>query len=343
MATDADILVQADWEIIGFFTSAYIGIIINILCLVHLIKSSHRQTKIKPFMKYYSITIIASSLLYCVMVGLFRTNIIFNNFDFNQDGIACHLTFGFTYFFYVIVKFSVYMLFAYRLEVVFLDSPYAISKITLNTIRIINFLSATVCGVGVCIFLPKKEIITPQLGISLCTGNVQFEMRYGDLSIVIFVLMDLIISGTLLYLFCYNLYKMSKLVRNVEDKAQRFRALRNIQIQLMKATILVSSAVLSAWIFIFIGNFVWWGLGWFIPIDITINSLTIYLMFGFNGKVYQKICIICIACCKLCISDIDDKIANHAELQNIKLASVASNSPYPSRDSTVTTSKEENE
>lgn len=294
MSTGEDVLLQTDWEIIGYIVNGYIGILVNILCLTHFIKSTWNHEKMKASMKYSAYVAFISSLIYCIMTGIFRTNIIFKNFDFNAKEITCGITFGITYFFYVTGKFGVYILFTYRLQIVFIDSPYPVSQKFLFIIRSIIIALTIIYIVGICIFLDRQEILTPIYGIRLCTGNTEFNTDYGDLSFILFVVTDLIISGTLLCLYCYKLYKMSELLSDIDDDNMRYKAMRRLQQQLKKSSILVITAILSAWIIVLIGNYVWWPLGWIgMPLDMTINTISVYLMFGFSKPVYNVLCFVC--------------------------------------------------
>ena len=312
----------------SFVSSAYIGVITIILCLIHFIRST-RQDTINRWMKYCAIVIFVSSLLYCIMIGLLRTNLILNTLNFKANGIICDLTYGFTYFFYIIAKLSIHLLFVQRLKVVFTDSIFAISDTTLNSLRVLSFLSALIFGTGVCLFLPKRQIITETFDISSCVGDIRLVPTYGNLSIIVFVLIDLFISAVLLWLYCYNLYKLSKSL-NCHNKDMQYQVIRNMQSQLMKATILVTTSILSTWIFIFIADFVWSAVSWFMPLDTTINALTIYLMFGFSNHIYQMLCGLCIYCCNLCIPDPQkicdhQTICNHVQLELEAVPSISSN------------------
>ena len=170
----ADVLVQRDWEILGFIITSYIGIVINISCIIHFIYSTYNHKRMKTSMKYSAYISFIASLIYCIMNGLFRTNIIFQSFNFNATDPICNLSYGVTYCFYVVARFGVYILFCYRLQIVFIDSPYAISKWILQTIRIIIIILAFIYIPGISLFLNKQEVITPIFHISLCTGNTKF-------------------------------------------------------------------------------------------------------------------------------------------------------------------------
>ena len=60
--------------------------------------------------------------------------------------------------------------------------------------------------------------------------------------------------------------------------------------QLVKATVLATVAIVSSWLFIFIGMIFIPDIGWFIPLDAMINGITVYLMFKFAEKPYLFLC-----------------------------------------------------
>ena len=127
---------------------------------------------------------------------------------------------------------------------------------------------------------------------------------------------------------------MSKLLSIEDDKSRKgtHRALEGIQIQLMKSTILVSTSILSTWVFIFIGNFAWFAIGWFISLDMAINSTTVYLMFGFSENIYNLLCGPCVRCCKVCMPhpNIQDVLAGHHELQSRSINTIPTTPTTPS-------------
>ena len=310
----ADVLVKQDWVIIGFIVSAIIGIIIIAFCLLHFIKSTHNDTKMKTSMKYPALISFVSSFMYCIIIAVFRTSIIFNELNFNGKSVNCHLGFGFTYFFYIVARFGTYILFTYRLEIVFQNTPFAISNWFSRTIRLIIIMLSIVYIPGLCIFSNKQEIITSKYDISLCTLYTEFTPTYGNLSVFGFVVTDVIISGLLLFLYCHKLYKMSKILFNSDDDNMRRRVMMKLQTEGIKSCILVINAIISTWIIVFVGNFIWYPLGWFIPLDITINSATIYLMFGFSAEYYRRLCTPFICACNICIPDKVQGKAQSSEL-----------------------------
>ena len=58
----------------------------------------------------------------------------------------------------------------------------------------------------------------------------------------------------------------------------------------IKASLLGTIAVVSTWLFLFVGMMIIPELGWFVTIDSTINGITIYLMFNFSHKIYLFFC-----------------------------------------------------
>ena len=75
--------------------------------------------------------------------------------------------------------------------------------------------------------------------------------------------------------------------------------------QLVKASVLASVAVFSTWIFLFVGMMLVPDIGWFVPIDATINGITIYLMFKFSETPYLFLCKPMALLCYLCFAGWD--------------------------------------
>eukprot|EP01083_Nonionella_stella_P127287 385614_1 len=301
------VLVQPDWEIIGFIASGYIGILIITPILLHsMIKM--KNNKFMNEMKYTLMISLTSALIYCITIAFFRTNIIFA-LEFSPSELPCVLTNGIAYTFYIISKLSMYVLFTYRIQLVFGSSLYAVSPKYLKWMRIIILFITAVFLIPIH-FTAKQEIITPQLNISLCTNDVGFSgdnigQYIGNVTVVLFLLADFIFSMVLLWLFCSKLSKMSKLYSDVlqmgGDDDDKKESLQQIESQLIKQTILVCTGIFSTFVFAFIGGFVWWSLGWFIPLDMAINSLCGYLTYKFASKTYSILCKPCICCCRCCI------------------------------------------
>ena len=44
------------------------------------------------------------------------------------------------------------------------------------------------------------------------------------------------------------------------------------------------------------------------PVDMTMNALSITLMYKFSRKLYLCACSVCIGCCKVCIKTVDKNI-----------------------------------
>lgn len=296
-------LIQQDWEISGFITTSYIGIIINVLCLIHIIKSTSTRDYIKSSIKYYSIAILTSTIIWFIITSIFRTNIIFN-FDFHPNSIACQIPFYVSYISLMCIgRSSMYILFIHRLEILLTGSPHAPSNTLLKSIKVIIILWFICSSPGI-FYLQRIQVLTPKYRIELCTINTSFDATYGNINLIIYSVMDVLISFTLLYLYCYNLWKIKRiLIASESDNDQnlrRFQMIQKLQGQLMKTSILVATAVISTLMFSFIGNFIWWSLGWFFPMDVIIKVIAVYLMFGFTDNVYRKLCYLCIFCCDKC-------------------------------------------
>ena len=151
----------------------------------------------------------------------------------------------------------------------------------------------------VSILLDKQHVVTPG-GVSLCTGSTTFTADFDNLSIFFFLLLDLVVSVILFYIFCSKLYEMARMVQAMDANQVKYKSMRQLERQLVKATILMTVTVLSTWCFMLFGNFVWWTLGWFNPLDVSINSLCIYFMFSFSKRTYSVCCAPCICCCTRC-------------------------------------------
>eukprot|EP01083_Nonionella_stella_P165703 551965_1 len=187
MATQ--VLEQPDWEIIGFIVSGYIGVMIITPLLLHSVitlKNMRNQ------MKYTLIISLTSALVFCITIALFRTNVVLSTLDFSSHGFSCILSSGIAYTFYIISKFSMYLLFTYRLQLIFGASIYAVSHQLLKCLRI-SIIFATAVFVAPQYFTAKQEIITPQFHISLCTNDIGFNGNnishyIGNMTVVLFMI-----------------------------------------------------------------------------------------------------------------------------------------------------------
>eukprot|EP01083_Nonionella_stella_P182686 657982_1 len=216
------------------------------------------NAKIQRTVKYSTSISFIAALLYFIMVAFLRTNLIFN-FNFNPHSMTCHVLFGICYGFYIAHKFSTYIVFLFRLEIVFRRSTGLVSAKSLQCMRyMIGVLLAVFC---VLIFATKKqEIITPKHSISLCTTADAFdEINVGSVGVILFVLTDVFISVWLLWLFTSKLYKTTQILKSTlrQDK-NKLHIIKKVESQLIKATILVTISIISTLLFIFIGNLFWW-------------------------------------------------------------------------------------
>ena len=270
-------------------------------------------------MKLWTFICLTCALIFCVLVAFFRSNIVFNQFKFNPDGnYLCTLSVFTSYIFYITSKFAMYILFTYRLEIVFGNSMYAVSDRVLSWFRGICIALFILCIIPFYL-VPKQKVITLKYNISLCTNDVGLDgdtllESLTNYAIIAYIFVDFVVSMVLLYLFCSKLYQMSKMYSNVSsashdgsgtgtgtERQEKIDNIKQIESQLIKQTILVSTGVISTFFFAFIGSFVLWTVGWFIPLDMTFNSLSIYLMYKFANNAYQLLCKPCILSCKCCI------------------------------------------
>eukprot|EP01083_Nonionella_stella_P137516 418381_1 len=285
---------HTDWEIIGFIISAYCGCLVIPLFLCDALRNMLNNKTIRNRMKYPAIISLSAGLLFCILVGFVRSTFLFKTLDFGYHTLTCQMSYGMSYVFYAISKWSMYILFVNRIEIVLGSSDYAMSEKFLNNMR---YIMTTVCVI-VCItaFLTdKQQIITPIFHISLCT------LTHSSVFLISLLgLMDIALPIWLLWLYLSKLYKLSKrLESGFEHDDNKIQMMKQMESQFIKSTILVAVAVLSSLCFLFIGNLVWWSIGWFIPLDSIINALSVYLMYSFSQPTYLCCCRPCIGCCKI--------------------------------------------
>ena len=276
-------------------------------------------------MKWPTVVSLSSALLYCFCNGLIRTNLLFPNESYTLT--QCQISFSISYVFYQLSKFAMYILFTYRIQIVFDESSHAVSIKFLSLMRYaMTLLAAIFC---VLLFLVNKtKLTTPKLKLSLCTEpGGAFEANIGTLGLIFYGLTDLIFSSVLLWLFVSKLHKMSQLFMKA-NSGDNWKLIARIRLQLLKSTILVTTSIISTWITVFVGNFIWPPLQWFTSADMIINSLCIYLIFGFAERTYLFCCKPCILCYGLCCQRNDTDVVDGKRVAELmKVRSIESMSP----------------
>lgn len=313
----------SDWEIIGFYVSAYSGCIIIATLLLNFIKNTLNDSSIHNEVKWPTIISLSTAFLYCFCNGFIRTNLLFSDESFSL--LQCKISFSISYVFYQLSKFAMYILFTYRIQIVFGDSPYRVSSKMLNIMRyFMIFLAAIFC---VLLFLVNKtKLTTPKYKLSLCTEpGGEFEANIGTLGIMFYGLTDFIFSSLLFWLFASKLHKMSKLFLR-EQSSENWKLISRIRSSLIKSTILVLISIISTWIITFVGNFIWAPLQWFTAVDMIINSLSIYLMYGFAERTYLFCCKPCIKCFGYCQNNDAKSVAELTRVKSIESTSPSAQS-----------------
>lgn len=226
----ADPLILEDWKILGFTISAFIGIlIITYLFINFVLGVQSLRVPLAKSMRYSSVIALLSGLFFCVIDAFVRTDIIFYNLDFS-DPITCNITYGLAYFMYFIHKLSTYLLFTFRIEVVFQDSAYAVSRRFLQYFRLI-LVTFAVATIIMLFFVGTQEATTAILDIHLCTGETtQTAERDTVLFIGIIALIDFILSIILLYIFCSKLREMVREVSRMDSPSKKFTMMLHLGI-----------------------------------------------------------------------------------------------------------------
>lgn len=289
-----DAMVQQDWEILCFIASSCIGIIVSESLFILFLSVRSLRT-MKKQMRNSALSVFASSFAFSVVIFLCRTDVVFP-FDFSIKWV-CSLTFSASWSFYGITKMCTYFHFTHRIQCVLGESAYKVPKRRLSQLRcsILFFGVPTMfCAVS---FLDKHEVHTPNQDIRLCTGSTSFSWDIGNVSIMVFLVFDFVISGTLVYLYCSKLKAIIKSVSEMDDEIIKMKTLQNLRDQMNKSTSMVLIAIVSTWIFFIVGNFFWWSLGWLIPLDVVINCLAIFSSYNVASKCYRVCCFPCVLCC----------------------------------------------
>eukprot|EP01084_Bolivina_argentea_P112002 199764_1 len=291
-------VIVSDIEIVGWIVSSYLTLIAILAIFIHVCMHCKKN---EPKIIIPAVLSWLGTFGFCLMVGFFRTNVLFHSFDFSdENNLLCVATFGLTWSFYAFMKISMYFLFISRLETVFRH------KTTFRTIKCHSWIARVLIvvvgaslGAGNAWLLKRTPATTPH-GIDLCTGLLVPETinTIGTICTIAFTFFDIIINVYLIGIFCWYFYKMIKKIKaNTNDRTELTIKLKNAMLQ---AIVLVTAASTSSLFFLIIGNMVYWPIGWFIPLDSLINGITIYCLFDFAEKTYSILCCPIISCCSTC-------------------------------------------
>eukprot|EP01083_Nonionella_stella_P096034 269771_1 len=299
-------LLIPDWEILGFVVSGHVSCVMVTICLIYFIKNIQKKENTPNTLKYSTIMTFVLSILYGFIIGFFRTNLFFPHINFTPHQWPCKLTVLLSCVFYTGSRLSMYAFFTYKIEFVFQNSDYGVSPVFMHRIRISSCIVTLSLFVLLFTSIQTCGVVTPHLNILLCTVDVSSDLTISNIALMLFFLFDTIISLSCVWIYCYKLHQMSQRMRQLMQynlnlaNAENMMLLAQIQSKLMKAVILVCTCVLSTWFFAVIGSFVWWTVGWFLPLDVLINSLSLCLMYNFpvTSKAYECGCMPCISLCK---------------------------------------------
>ena len=195
-----------DYVVIGMVGTGGFGSVLLFILLIHFLVASRKlKKKINVHIKYSALFSLFSSWVFCLGAALWRTNIIFDlNFNSTSDA-ACRVGFGVQFAFYALSKIFLYLLFTFRLEIVFKESIYKMNSKALWICRTVCCTLSIACIIGVIGFLPKIIVKTKDKNILLCTGDTGFTSNFGDISIITSVIADITVTALLALIFIHKL------------------------------------------------------------------------------------------------------------------------------------------
>ena len=287
-------------------------------------KSNPKQSVNKRIKWGYSIVIIVGTLIFLLVEWYGIADFLY---DFAKYEHYCTIAAILGNILLITYLFALYMFYLLRIYTTFAPSAHALSSKTIKvliTTSIIIYVTLIIC---VLIF-ERTESISVQFA---WTGKKQdYQTRIicdGEFSIMLLpslriALEGIIIIGNLFYgwLFYYKLTQIMKAMsnysqRDIESNRVISRSLVKLYSLMKKQTLLVLLATMSTVIFWSIANIMhFYGsfLQIFVYIDISINSLCLWMMFGWNDKYYRKYCI-----CAWCLGITIFKICKNEQMKMV--------------------------
>eukprot|EP01084_Bolivina_argentea_P279050 477013_1 len=301
----------------SYITSAKVICALSITAIVAMIlyhivsmirrDNNHEFNRITNFLTY---TIVGLSLVITVIMTLGAFAVVPGQIDF-----PCILWIKILGFFIALNQFTLLLSYFYRVQIIFIDTTFAVSKCCLRS----SYISSVIWFIIYLIYVfVETEYRMSGDGEWLYHEEYGYCYRKGEehpteLMIVSLVgLYQMIISIVLLIIFLKPLCQLSK----IED----------LKPLIFKICLLNGVMILTT--FITYTTYFATGGGIFIGIDAAINAICVLLMRTVNERLYTFLC--CIGCCFKSNDDVN-------KLSQVHVDSRSTNKEQNSTNTTVTT------
>ncbi|ETO33710.1 hypothetical protein RFI_03394 [Reticulomyxa filosa] len=225
---------------------------------------------------------ICSNLVVCLGAWVWRTDLIF---PMSKPKYMCRLGYDVYFTAYGMSKMLVYLLLAYRLEKVFEESAYAVSKVFLLCFRSYIVIAYLILQI---VYLVSAKVTI----YSSKTYHIRFCMTH--VSTTNYVVLSLIpvfdVSTTMV---------MTPMLQDATSFQRGF----DLYTASNRATILICVSSLSIWCFVLVGTFGWADLRFFISLDCTIHSICVFCIFKFGDDIFGFCCKCCSRFCFLIFAE----------------------------------------
>eukprot|EP01084_Bolivina_argentea_P269682 458380_1 len=278
------------------------GCVVSIILTVHVVYNYISSASKQPYYTYWLvITHLITAFIVCIVYAFIRNNLFTQISSSEFNTFQCTVSIFGSYAVMMINRYVNYVLFVYRIKIVFKDTVYDYN----HKIYIAYYIVPPIIGITQYLIVILSVNLQNMALIGNETNSFLFcsLSKLGQIWIIIASisgLIDFIQSAGLLYMFIKGLYSVNQ---NVETANNR------VVILMKKQTILVSITIVS--------TFMYWTIAalfkWFAPfvcLDLIVNSICIWLMFTWSKK-YWTFCID-YGCCYCCYKQ---KLNKNVELQ----------------------------
>eukprot|EP01084_Bolivina_argentea_P075734 137253_1 len=298
-----EVFPYSPYWLFAMVVTGFIGVLLISCMAGHSLYHLYRnQIGNKPARLLY-ITYFISYLITCIGYALFRTDLILPMGTIINCRLGVYLTTNAVF----LSKLLLFIIFLYKIDLVFSNSSLQYSRMFLSIIMITYVVS--ICSLDFAYMFVAWDIIqfrktTTSLfgninGVGICTTGVNVTKEWSIVLGLLFV-GDAIFSFLMCFLFVYKLYIVNKPIQreslNDADEDNK------LAILMRKQTLLVLLAMITSFLMLGLGatNKHLGIISLFMPIDATVNVFCIWLMFAFANPIWNKLlycCCFCGYCC----------------------------------------------
>ena len=287
--------VPHEW-IVAMVICCTFGFIIEVLILIDMIYRfcyNEQDKQIDKRIKYTTFGMVICNAIYCLLFAFFKADAIFPITD-NKD--ACMVTSVLAYVVWGFGKSFMLILFIYKLEITFGESSLKYPPLLLALFRYFVILLSFAFVIIWFIFI--RDVIgvkSTDGGWELCNVFID-KIPETEVTIIVFVICDVFLSFTTVYLFVHKLREIMLLREQMEDGIEHTSTVDTKQLEgiMAKHTLLVIIIALSTIIILGLSS-VSLHVTYLLPINSVVTTICVYFMFRFTHRLFIYLC-----CCNQC-------------------------------------------